>query len=368
MTEHDHIAETRPRTWDRLDGMVVLLTCAFWTINALQLSARSLIIPSSYAQVDGVWLARLASLGTGILLTLGMWLILRRSAETRAFVWFGRAALLGLAVCLVHTLLNAVYFRFLTDYHALTGERFPDPRGLASTYISFLWPIMTWSALCAVMVAGDNLRQQQRRTSEAQAAAQQAQLAALRLQIQPHFLFNTLNSVSSLIGQGRAQEADTTVLRLAQFLRHTLAAAPRELVRFESELDGQSRYLDIEQIRFPDRLRRRLAVEPETLSAMVPSLVLQPFVENAVKHGLARSVNPVTIEIGARREGSRLKLWIIDDAVGSDGAGETGLGLSLVNAARRVELLYGPDAVLRHGPQAQGGWRVELELPYEVAA
>ncbi|WP_172448526.1 sensor histidine kinase [Caulobacter mirabilis] len=360
--------ETRPWAFTRLDGMVVVLTFVFWTINALQLGARTLISPSSLNQFEGIGLARLASLATGIALTLLMWLFLRRLGETRAFAWFWRAAALGLVVCLVHTVLNGAYFWLLTDYHEQAGERFLDPRSVASTYISFLWPIMTWSALCAIIVAGDNLNRQRIRTALAQAAAQQAQLAALRLQIQPHFLFNTLNSISSLIGDGRTREADTTVLRLAAFLKHTLSAAPRELVRLESELDGQGRYLDIEEVRFPDRLRRRLAVAPDTVGAMVPSLILQPFVENAVKHGLSRSLDLMTVEIGARREGSRLWLWVSDDGPGGGVAGVRGLGRSLENAEQRLALLYGPEAALRYGPTPSGGWRVDVELPFEVAA
>lgn len=366
--DDDHDQEATPWAFTRLDGMVVVLTVVFWTINALQLSARSLISPSDFNQLEGVLLARMASLGTGVVLTLGMWVLLRRLAETRAFAWFWRAATLGLLVCLIHTALNATYFRLLTDYHAVSSEHFLNLRSLGSTYISFLWPIMTWSALCAVMVAGDNLRRQQTRTAEAQLAAQQAQLAALRLQIQPHFLFNTLNSVSSLIGQGRAHEADRTLLGLADFLKHTLAAGPRELVRLESEIDSQGRYLDIEEVRFPDRLRRRLLVEPEALAAMTPSLILQPFVENAVKHGLARSVLPVTLEIGARRNGDRLELWVADDGPGEGGQCQSGLGRSLANAEQRLNLLYGHEASLRYGPASTGGWRVEIDLPFEIAA
>ena len=369
MSAHDdHHGETPSWPPTRLDGMVALLTIVFWSLNALQLSARSLISPSDFNQMEGVLLARMASLGTGVFLTLCMWVVLRRLSETRAFAWFWRAAALGLVVCLLHTVLNATYFRLLTDYHAISSEHFLDFRNLSSTYISFLWPIMTWSALCAVMVAGDNLRRQQARTTKAQIAAQQAQLAALRLQIQPHFLFNTLNSVSSLIGQGRAQEADTTLIRLADFLKHTLATGPRELVRLESEIDSQGRYLDIEQVRFPDRLRRRLLVEPEALAAMTPSLILQPFVENAVKHGLARSISPVTLEIGARRDGGRLKLWVVDDGPGAAPACSSGLGQSLTNTERRLKLMYGPEASLRYGPGQSGGWRVDIDLPFEVAA
>lgn len=370
MNAHDDNGDDETSLWapNRLDGMVLVLTIVFWTINALQLSARSLLSPSAFNQMDGVLLARMASLSTGVVLTLGMWMLLRRLPETRAFAWFWRAAMLGLVVCLIHTVLNATYFRLLTDYHAVSSEHFLDLRNLSSTYISFLWPIMTWSALCAVMVAGDNLRRQQTRMVEVQLAAQQAQLAALRLQIQPHFLFNALNAVSSLIGQGRAHEADATLLRLAAFLKHTLAAGPRELVRLESEVDSQGRYLDIEEVRFPDRLRRRFLIEPETLAAMTPSLILQPFVENAVKHGLAQSVAPVTLEVGARREGHRLKLWVSDDGPGAGAAGSTGLGRSLENAERRLNLLYGSGASLRYGPAQTGGWRVDIELPFEVVA
>jgi two-component system, LytTR family, sensor kinase len=350
----------------RLDVMVVVLTVMFWTFNALQLSLRSMISPTEFNQLAGVGLARLASWGTGIVLTLGMWVFLRRLTETRAFAWFWRGALLGVVVCLVHTLLNATYVWFLTDYHALWGERFLDPRSVASTYISFLYPFMTWLALCAIMVAGDNLRSQQMRTAQAVAAAQQAQLAALRLQIQPHFLLNTLNAISSLIGQRRFDDADTTLLRLAAFLKHTLTTAPRELVRLDSEIEIQTQYLDIEEVRFPDRLSRRLLVDPDTMAAMVPSLVLQPFVENAIKHGLARSVDMMTLEIGARRDEERLKLWVADDARGVGPASLVGLGRSLEHAERRLNLLYGPDAALKYGPQAAGGWRVDIELPFEV--
>lgn len=373
-THDDWTHRAGPWAFSRLDGMVVVLTIVFWTINALQLGARSLISPTDFNQLDGVVLARLASLGTGIILTLSMWLFLRRLGETRAFAWFWRAAALGLVVCLIHTVLNAGYFRLLTDYHIQAGEHFLRPRNLASTYISFLWPIMTWSALCAVMVASDNLRRQQARTAQAQAAAQQAQLAALRLQIQPHFLFNTLNAVSSLIGEGRTQEADTTLLRLGAFLRHTLAAAPHDRVSLASELENQNRYLDIEEIRFSDRLLRRMAVEPQTLCALVPGLILQPFVENAVKHGLARSLDPVTLEIGARRDGARLALWVSDNAAGRPHDStrghflNQGLGRSLDNAEQRLRLLYGPDASLRYGPGSSGGWRIDLDLPFEAAA
>jgi len=366
MTEYDD--EAPFWVFTRLDGTVIVLTAAFWTINALQLGARSLISPSEFNQMDGIVWARLASLMTGIFLTLGMWVILRRLTETRAFAWFWRAAALGLAVCLIHTMLNATYFRILTDYHTTNGEFFLNLRSVISTYISFLWPIMTWCALCAIMVAGDNLRRQQAHTAEAQAVAQQAQLAALRLQIQPHFLFNTLNSASSLIGQGRAQEADRILIRLADFLKHTLAAAPRELVRLESEIDSQGRYLDIEEIRFPDRLTRRLMLEPEAMEAMVPSLILQPFVENAIKHGLAHSLPPITLEVGARRDGNRLKLWVTDDGSGPNAPCPSGLGCSLINTERRLHLLYGPEASLNYGPNIEGGWRVDVELPFEVAA
>ena len=358
----------RPRGFNSLDRMVVVLTVVFWTLNALQLAARAIVSPTDFTQLSGVGLARTASLVTGITLTLGMWLILRRLSETRALAWFWRAAIMGLGVCVIHTTMNAVYFWRLTEYHELAGERFLDPRNFVSTYLSFLYPIMTWAALCAVMVAGDNLRRQQARTSLAQAAAQQAQLSALRLQIQPHFLFNALNAVSSLIGQGRTREADDVLMRLSAFMKHTWAAAPRELVRLDAELEGQGRYLDIEEIRFPDRLRRRLVVEPQTASAMVPGLILQPFVENAVKHGLARSIEPVTLEVGARRLGDRLHLWVCDDSSAASSPGQEGLGRSLENAGRRLALIYGPAASLVYGPDPDGGWRVDLELPFEVVA
>jgi two-component system LytT family sensor kinase len=101
---------------------------------------------------------------------------------------------------------------------------------------------------------------------------------------------------------------------------------------------------------------------------MVPSLILQPFVENAIKHGLSHSLTPVRLEIGARRDGGRLKLWVADDGTGSVSPCPSGLGCSLTNAGRRLHLLYGPEASLSYGPCVEGGWRVDVELPFEVAA
>ena len=106
----------------------------------------------------------------------------------------------------------------------------------------------------------------------------------------------------------------------------------------------------------------------QTAPAMVPGLILQPFVENAVKHGLARSIEPGTLEVGARRLGDRLHLWVCDDSSASSSPGQEGLGRSLENAGRRLALIYGPAASLVYGPDPDGGWRVDLELPFEVVA
>jgi sulfur relay (sulfurtransferase) DsrF/TusC family protein len=165
--------------------------------------------------------------------------------------------------------------------------------------------------------------QQERRIAEANMAAQQAQLAALRYQLNPHFLFNSLNSISALIVTGRNKDAEAMTNRLSGFLRSSLYADPTGLIPLDEELALTEEYLDIESVRFGERLVASVDCAPDACAALVPSFLVQPLVENAVKHGVARSSAPIEIEIGAAIVEGRLLITVANCLAPADAdAGE----------------------------------------------
>jgi len=195
----------------------------------------------------------------------------------------------------------------------------------------------------------------------------QAQLQALKAQLQPHFLFNTLNSISALMHED-VEAADQMVVNLGDLLRATLNEVGGQEVSLRRELEVLDLYLRIQLVRFQDRLKVERDVDPRALDACVPNLVLQPLVENAVKHGIAPHSLDGVIQVGARLEGSTLVLCVRDDGPGLRGQREEikeGVGLS--NTRARLERLYGAAQSMHYGNAAGGGFEVELRIPFRRA-
>ena len=196
----------------------------------------------------------------------------------------------------------------------------------------------------------------------------EAQLRALKMQLQPHFLFNTLNSISALMAED-VDAADEMIARLGDFLRLTLENSGEERIPLSRELEFLKRYLDIEQIRFNDRLSVTLEVEPESLGASVPNLILQPIVENAIRHGIGSRPEPGHIDIQANRTGDLLRLMITDDGVGPRAAARTGgpirEGVGLSNTRARLAQHYGDAYTFELTGAPGGGSLVTLEIPFE---
>ena len=184
---------------------------------------------------------------------------------------------------------------------------------------------------------------QERQLVDARSAAQQAQLAALRYQLNPHFLFNTLNSISALIVTRRNEDAELMTDKLSSFLRTSLACDPAELVPLEHELSIIEEYLDIEAVRFGERLNVEIDCDSDAGKALVPGFLVQPLVENAIKHGVAPSRDPVNIAVRAVVEEGDLCITVANDHAGAGAhGGRTGVGL--INIERRLEAVYGKAA------------------------
>ncbi len=194
-----------------------------------------------------------------------------------------------------------------------------------------------------------------------------AHLRTLQAQMQPHFLFNTLNAITTLVELGRQAQASAMLAHLNAILKTTLEQAAPEKIPLSRELEVVENYLAIEQVRFADRLRVRLQVEPGVLDGLVPSFLLQPIVENAIRHGIANAEDAGLVETFARREGATLLLKVRDTGRGAGIRPERGLGIGLGNTRERLTHFYNDAYTMAAGPLASGGFEVSIAIPYERA-
>lgn len=251
----------------------------------------------------------------------------------------------------------------------LTPLFFERQTTLAESFAGgFFREVLAFGAVAALLQAIDFFRRyQERQTRAAQLEAQlsDAQLHALRAQLNPHFLFNTLNAATALI-QRDPRGADAMLTRLGELLRLTLRADPAHETPLAEELELLERYLAIMRVRFEGKVVVETDVSPQAARAMVPSFVLQPLVENAFEHGMARLQRPGRIRIVARPEGDSLLLTVEDDGPGPVRPGD-GTGVGLSNTRRRLAGLYGAAASLTLGALPAGGTSVSLRLPLRTA-
>jgi sensor histidine kinase YesM len=207
--------------------------------------------------------------------------------------------------------------------------------------------------------------------AQAQLQTARAELQALKMQLQPHFLFNTLHSVSALLHKDN-EAADKMIARLGDFLRLTLENSGAQEVTLQQEIEFLKCYLEIEHARFQDRLTVQMNIEPQTLEARVPNLILQPIVENAIRHGIAPRATPGRIEVLARRENGLLHVQVTDDGPGLQRDGNSANsfkeGLGLANTRSRLQHLYGASHRFELTNATDGGLVVTLEIPFQVEA
>ena len=238
--------------------------------------------------------------------------------------------------------------------------------------VVWLFFFIAWSAFYLATQAQAEALGAQRRLADAESAAQAAQVRALRYQVNPHFLFNTLNSLSSLVMTGRSDRAETMLLALSTFFRTSLSLDPGADVTLAEEIDLQRLYLDIEKARFPDRLHVEIDVPRELEQARMPALLLQPIVENAIKYGVSKSRKAVVIRIDARHLDNHRMVVEISNRLKHGGKGDLpaatheGTGLGLTNVCQRLDARFGSRASCRFGPMHAGGYKVSLTMPVET--
>ncbi len=211
-------------------------------------------------------------------------------------------------------------------------------------------------------------REEQLKRSRAETIAQEAQLKMLRYQLNPHFLFNTLNAIASLVEGKRSANANTMIVQLSNFLRYSLENDPIQRVSLAQELDALRLYLNIEKTRFGERLKLNFQVQPEANEVMVPSLLLQPLVENSIKYAIAPMENGGEISILAKLDGDYLIVEVSDTGPGvllSKNDKSAGVGIGLKNTIDRLDTFYGDKYVFQLGASELGGLRIFIRMPLE---
>jgi two-component system LytT family sensor kinase len=243
----------------------------------------------------------------------------------------------------------------------------PSPVPFVSYLFQFGWALPLWGLTQALLGYHFETMAQQRAIVRAQALAYDAQLRMLHYQINPHFLFNTLNAISTLVLEKRNEAAERMLLGLAGFLRYSLDRQPTEMSALSAELEAQRKYLEIEQTRFDDKLTIRFDIEPGLENAKVPSLILQPILENAIKYAITPRPDGGSIDVSARREKDTLRITVEDDGPGlpAEDQPRRRRGVGLANARERLELIYGERAGLIARNREPNGCRVEIWLPLE---
>jgi two-component system, LytTR family, sensor kinase len=361
----------------------VLAIVGFWTVFAVLNIANRLVGHDGRRPVSAVYEALFWVLNSYLwaaLTPLIFWLAWRFGVERssrvfRVLLFLGAGAVLVTGMTLVR---GGVWVRVLSFPPLWSVDLGWSLRGILRSPW-FLNDLVTYGGVLAVGFTREYFVRYQARLVEAarlhaQAAQLQAQLAdarleALHMQLNPHFLFNTLHAISSLVERD-PRGVRRMIARLSDLLRYTLQGSNRREVPVEEEIEFLQKYLDIMQVRFEGRLEIETSVALEVADALVPSLILQPLVENAVKHGVSNWVETGRIEIYASRKGDRLVLGVRDNGPGLQLHGEPadGGGVGLHNVLARLQQLYGEDQELTLRPAEGGGVVAEIELPLHTRA
>ena len=333
--------------------IAIAVTAAFWSFNFVILTARSVLDE----QPD--WPAFAATRAGAMLVGCGLCFLIHLAIKRMGGRPFWQRAVVLALLALVAADAFA-WVSFLATTLVAPPSAMPASGAVIFTIFYWVWFFFAWAALYLALIYSYEVKAEQRRWSELRILANEAQLRARRYQVNPHFLFNILNSVSSLILDRRLADAETMVSKLASFFRASLAADPLAEVRLADELALQRLYLELEQVRFPD-FEVDIDLPGELRDALVPNLILQPVVENAVKYAVAGSDGAARIAIAARADGERLRLSVADD--GPRAARPAGNGVGLRNVEARLHEQFGEAARLTVERLEPAGFRVELLLP-----
>jgi two-component system LytT family sensor kinase len=346
------------------------LIAAGWTLFGLFFATQSIISraydgrPTRSGEALTAWLI-CAYLWLG-LTPFVLYVARRFPLERRR--WLAHA-LIHLAASVLFALLQLSLYVLIASWVGLNSGKGPFFEAFGNIFIGdFHFDLLTYWAIVGLSNALDyyrKYRDRELRAAQLETKLAQAQLDALRMQLHPHFLFNTLNSISVLMAED-TKAARRMLTRLSDLLRASLEHVGAHEVTLREELEFLESYLEIEQTRFQDRLTVQMEVDPGALDARVPNLILQPLVENAIRHGIAPRAAPGLIEVRARRENGIVQLEVRDNGPGLAGVAPEALlkGIGLSNTRARLEQLYGAAHRFELHDREGRGLTVTIAIPF----
>ena len=393
--------EKRPDFVARVPLSTVLVSIAgLWICYFVLTTLRAELLNLGFAQ-EMMW-RRVLSTMAGAVITVGLWLVLRLF-DARA-LWLKIAAALLLSLPFALTIAQANYLIFrdmeqpvndrmsgapatdptpgreddifvevpgMEDAATVPGEVGFEMGKISAGYLELVeltfsryYLLLAWCALYLALLTGEKARDAERREGTYRRAAKAAELRSLRYQVNPHFLFNTLNSLSALVLTDKKEAAERMIHMISRFYRRSLADDPTSDVPLHEEIALQKLYLDIESVRFPLRLVARYEVPEELADCLIPGMILQPLVENSVKHAVAPSSGQVTITLSAREEYGRLVVTVSDNGNAHARSEEVrhGFGIGLANVHDRLAARFGDEASIVSGV-APEGYATHLRVP-----
>ena len=343
----------------------------FWTLQFVGWSGWSLsmylglLVWNKQVENYTYYLIAVATIGMLITLLLrSLYHYMWNMEIVRRFLAIGAASYfagLGWMACR-----STVYPRFFPEEVKEHEERAMAFFAYFENAMSAFWVMLVWSGLYFGIKYYMLLQEEKQQHLKVVAMAHEAQLKMLRYQLNPHFLFNTLNAISTLVLDKDTELANVMVTRLSRFLRYSLDNDPMKMVTVEEEMEALRLYLDIEKVRFDERLRLHFDIEPEAERALLPGMLLQPLVENSIKYAVAQAINGGSIGISAKVFGGDLLLSVADDGPGLDlrnGKKPTGGGVGLANCRERLKEIYGNDQSFRLGATEPHGLTTTIRLP-----
>ncbi|MGZ3172977.1 MAG: sensor histidine kinase [Croceibacterium sp.] len=371
-----------------------------WLCYFLLVTIRSELLDLGFEQ-EMLWRRALASV-VGVAIMVGLWLVLRLFDTKPLWAKIAAALVLSAPVALMLAEANQMAFKpieervykrmgaqeglvvrrdasgdLLVDAtlpgmsdakgqpRSVTVDRYSAWESIIEIAFGRYFMSLAWCALYLALLAGEKARAAERREGAFRRAAKAVELRSLRYQVNPHFLFNTLNSLSALVLTGKTAAAERMIQTISTFYRRSLADDPTSDVPLREEFALQKLYLDIETVRFPDRLKAEYDLPDALAGALVPGLLLQPLVENSVKHAVAPASRKVSIAISAREEYGRLVVTVSDDGAGAvreAARPRDGFGIGLGNVHDRLAARFGDEASVVSGPTSTG-YATEIRIP-----
>jgi signal transduction histidine kinase len=335
------------------------IVVGYWIAQYGSLSVQRVLLGADDMPV--MYVGRGFVTALAIVISIGMALMYRRIAGKPLSVQLLASMGVALAASVLHAIGNGLIFFALVGAKRMSAT---PPADYVLSTIGWFWMYVTLAGLLLALSYQDQLVKREAHVRQLEQLATAAHLRALRYQVNPHFLFNALNSIAGLVSKGDNATAEAVIEGMGEFFRAGLAINPLDDIPLQIEVDLQNLYLGVEKLRFQERLEVSIDLSDEARLSLVPSLILQPLMENVVKHAVANSNSQVKVLCEASVERDRLSIRVANSAPDVAAASAPGTGVGLKNVADRLETRFGADHSFSARSTADGGFEVRMSMPH----